>query len=133
MSFFQFSYRRSILKSMAVSHFPNRRPMTYALILTLTNKSAIDLRIWKECWFSRIPLNRIVICDNDVSKCEFEEWTSICVGMLIWVYHIFTTVQVHVYRGVKLTTHYNQSILNIIYIPYNHFHIIFNSIQPILL
>ena len=38
------------LKSMAVSHFfksTSKKLLTYSL--TLTNKSAIDLRIWKEC------------------------------------------------------------------------------------
>ena len=34
-----------ILKSMAVSHF--LKSLTYAQIVTLTIKSAIDLRIWK--------------------------------------------------------------------------------------
>ena len=48
MSFFNFSNRRPILKSMAISHFSNRRPMTSLMYaLTLTNKSTIDLRIWK--------------------------------------------------------------------------------------
>jgi hypothetical protein len=42
------SNRRPILKSMAISHFSNRRPMTsLTYALTLTNKSTIDLRIWK--------------------------------------------------------------------------------------
>ena len=34
-----------ILKSMALSHFLKLMSLAYAL--TLTNKSAIDLRIWK--------------------------------------------------------------------------------------
>ena len=37
-SFFKFSNRHSILKSTS---------LTYALTLILTNKSAIDLKIWK--------------------------------------------------------------------------------------
>jgi hypothetical protein len=44
MSFFKFSNRRSILKSMAVSHFLKS---TCVITVTLTNKSDIDLRIWK--------------------------------------------------------------------------------------
>ena len=42
--------------------------LMYALTLTITNNSAIDLRI---------PLNQTVIWDNDVSGCRFEEWTPI--------------------------------------------------------
>jgi hypothetical protein len=47
LSFFKFLNRRLF---MAVSHLSNRRPMmslTYALTIALTNKSVIDLRIWK--------------------------------------------------------------------------------------
>jgi hypothetical protein len=40
MSFFKFSNRHPILKSMVISH-----------LLTITNKSAIDLSIWKGCQF----------------------------------------------------------------------------------
>jgi len=47
MFFFKFSNRRPILKSMAVSYFLKLTSLMYAL----TNKSAIDLRIWKGCWF----------------------------------------------------------------------------------
>ena len=47
--------------------------LAYALTLTLTNKSAIDLRIWKGYWF-RISFNWDVIWDNDVSGCRFESW-----------------------------------------------------------
>jgi hypothetical protein len=48
MSFFLNSQIR--VQSIAVSHFSNRHSMTsltYYLTLTLTNKSATDLRIWK--------------------------------------------------------------------------------------
>ena len=45
MSFFKFSNRCQILKCMAVSHFFKLMSLMYAL--TLVNKSAIDLRIWK--------------------------------------------------------------------------------------
>jgi len=50
ISFFKFSNRHFNFQFMAVSHFSNWSPMTsltYALTQTLTNKSAIYLRIWK--------------------------------------------------------------------------------------
>jgi len=68
--------------------FSNRHPMaslTYAL--TLTNKSVLDLIIWKGCWFEN-TLKSDSDWDNDVSGCQFEEWTPIWVQTLIWVYHI---------------------------------------------
>ena len=59
MSFFQ------ILKSMADSQFfksTSTMSLIYPLTLvTLTNKSAIDLRILKGCRFENIPLNWTVI------------------------------------------------------------------------
>jgi hypothetical protein len=57
-------------------NFSNRHPMksmTYAL--KLTNKWAIDLKIWKGHQL-KIPLNRTVIWDNDIS------------GGRVWFYHI---------------------------------------------
>ena len=57
--FHKFSNRHSILKSMSFFKFSNPWPflafsnrhqitsLTYALTPTLTNKSTIDLRIWK--------------------------------------------------------------------------------------
>ena len=46
--FYKFSNRFPILISMAFLIFSNRPPMTSVMYaLTLTNKSAIDLRIWK--------------------------------------------------------------------------------------
>jgi len=54
MSFFKFSNRHANLNSLAVSHFLKS---TYAL--TLTNKSAIDLKIWKGRRFENtLKLNR---------------------------------------------------------------------------
>jgi hypothetical protein len=43
-----------------------------------SNKSAIDLRIWKRCRFenTNVPLNLTVIWDNDVNRRQFEEWMS---------------------------------------------------------
>jgi len=61
MSFFKFSNWRPILKSMAVSHFLKFTSRMYALTLSLTliNKSAIDLNIWKGHRFENtIELNR---------------------------------------------------------------------------
>ena len=43
--FFKFSNRHPILKSMTISHFLKLTLFTYAL--TITNKTAIDLIIWK--------------------------------------------------------------------------------------
>jgi len=82
MSFFKFSNLWLFLT------FSNRHPMTsLAYTLTLANKSTIDLKIWKGCWFEN-ALQIIVIWDNDVSGCRFEQWTLIWVWMLIW-YHIY--------------------------------------------
>ena len=79
--FFKFSNRRPILKPMVISHFSNRNPMT-SLTYALTNKSDIDLRILKDSDL-RIPLNRTVIWDNDISGCQFESgrWSEsiICI------------------------------------------------------
>ena len=50
--------------------FSNQRPITL-LVYALTNKSVIDLRIWKDVDL-RVPLNRSVVGDNDVSGCRFE-------------------------------------------------------------
>ena len=81
--FLTFSNRRPIFKSMTVSHF--LKSTFNASTLTLINKSAIDLRIWKNADL-RIPLNRTVVWDNEVSGCRFVECTSTGVRTLIWVY-----------------------------------------------
>jgi hypothetical protein len=54
MSLFKFSNRPQILKSMAISHYfksMSNDVTDVCLNLTLNNKSAIDLRIWKGCRF----------------------------------------------------------------------------------
>ena len=76
MYFFKFSNLWPFLT------FWNQRPMT-SLMFALSNKLAIDLRIWKGRWFEN-TLNRAVIWDSDISGCRFEECT------LISVYHIFS-------------------------------------------
>jgi hypothetical protein len=63
---------------MAVSHFPKSTSLTYALILT--NKSAIDLRIWKER-----PFENTLKSDRDL---WWHQWIPIWVRTPIWVYHI---------------------------------------------
>ena len=65
----------------------NRRPMM-SLTYALTNKSAIDLRIWKGHRFEN-NLNRSMNWDNKVSGCRSEEWMPIWVQKLIWVHHIY--------------------------------------------
>jgi hypothetical protein len=58
----------------------------YAIILTLTNKSAIDLKIWKGRWYENIlKFGQTDICDN--RRCE--EWAHIWERTLI--YHIYMT------------------------------------------
>ena len=85
--FLTFLNRRPIFKSMTVSQFLKStfNASTLTLTLTLINKSAIDLRIWKNADL-RIPLNRTVVWDNEVSGCRFWECTSTGVRTLIWVY-----------------------------------------------
>jgi hypothetical protein len=54
------------------------RPMT-SLTYALTNKSGMDLRIWKGHRFEN-TLNLTVIWDNDISRCpnwESEKWPPI--------------------------------------------------------
>jgi hypothetical protein len=90
--FFKFSNRHPILKSMAVSHF-----------LKSTSNDVTDVcpnpkqeigQIWEfgKNADLRIPLNRTVIWDNDISGCQFEEWALISVWTLIWVYHIYLII-----------------------------------------
>ena len=47
---------------------------------------------WHPIMSPRIPLNRTVIWDNDVSRCWFQEWTPIWIWTLICVYHIYQSV-----------------------------------------
>ena len=82
--FFKFSNRHPIPKSMTVSHFLK----STSNALTLTNKSAIDLRICKGYRFENILKS-----DSDLRS--WRQWmpiwggTPIWVHTLIWVYHIF--------------------------------------------
>ena len=58
MSILKFTNRRPILKSIAVSHFLKSTSNDVdALIQTLTNKSAIDLKIWKGGQFENILIS----------------------------------------------------------------------------
>jgi hypothetical protein len=86
MSILKFTNRRPILKSMAVSHFLKSTPNDVTDICPNPNQQ-IGHR--SENLDLRIPLNRTVIWDDDVSGCWFDEWTPIWVRMLIWVYHIY--------------------------------------------
>jgi hypothetical protein len=95
--FFKFSNRRPIVKSMVVSHFLKLTSLMYSPTLTLTNKSAIDLSIWKGPRFE----------NTFKSDCDLR-WRLIVVILIrtmIWVYHIWCGFELCYTLSVKVSRH----------------------------